>query len=265
VNTTIIAEIGSCHENSILKAKLLIENAKECGADVAKFQYYSSSEELAQRRNAPELAAKYEAFRMPREWLDDLKEHCNHADIEFMCTCYLPQDIELINKYVDRFKISSFEAQDVPFVRSHAQYKKPILVSCGMTETQLDYNGDLGCLVYRLHCVSGYPTPLNQANIGTISEYKCEGYSDHTVTVQTGALAVAAGAFIIEKHIKLKDTDLANPDYPHSLVCDTEASSFEIYCCLIRDAEDSLGDGHRKIQECEKVNLPYRRVKNAEV
>ena len=51
VKPYIIAEIGVNHEGSIEKAKLLIEQAKEGGADAAKFQTYKA--ETLASKNSP--------------------------------------------------------------------------------------------------------------------------------------------------------------------------------------------------------------------
>jgi N-acetylneuraminate synthase/N,N'-diacetyllegionaminate synthase len=77
------------------------------------------------------------------------------------------------------------------------------------------------------------------------------GLSDHTTSTLTGALAVAAGATIVEKHIRLHDTSQDCPDYPHSL-CANEWSgpvgdvslhhfnTFKQYVSNIREAERAL-------------------------
>ena len=52
MNAFVIAEMGSCHDGSLHKARQLVEVAKECGADAVKAQYWSSAGRLARRRNA---------------------------------------------------------------------------------------------------------------------------------------------------------------------------------------------------------------------
>ena len=44
----IIAEIGSNHDNSFLKALKLIDKAKEAGADAVKFQIFSYESSIIQ-------------------------------------------------------------------------------------------------------------------------------------------------------------------------------------------------------------------------
>ena len=64
------------------------------------------------------------------------------------------------------------------------------------------------------------------------------GFSDHTMEVETGALAVAAGADILEKHLTL-DRRRTGPDHFFSL----EPADFARYVEQARSAHAALGDG----------------------
>ena len=219
MSTFIIAEAGSCHDGDLYRAAELIDVAKAAGANACKFQYWSSAIYLAERRNAHDYFETYFKYKVPEWWLAVLKKLCDDVGIEFMTTCYLPEDIPIIAPYVKRFKVASFEAQDADFIDAHAKYGKEIIVSTGMFNRSY-YSGVLvgsgpGRGIHTLHCISAYPTPIEQANLGAIRY--CHGYSDHTHDVLTGALAVAAGAQILEVHFRLDDTDPANPDYATAL------------------------------------------------
>ena len=59
-----------------------------------------------------------------------------------------------------------------------------------------------------MHCVSAYPTPVEEANLATIGELARRldcviGLSDHTPDTTVATAAVALGAQIIEKHFCL--------------------------------------------------------------
>ena len=103
-----------------------------------------------------------------------------------------------------------------------------------------------------LHCVSSYPTEWDQANLRAIGELRRRfvvhaGFSDHTLSEATGALAVAAGARVIEKHFTL-DRTAAGPDHGMSLEVDELAR----YIDGIRRAERALGDGCLEVAACEQ-------------
>lgn len=238
----VIAEAGSSHDNDLSKAYRLIEAAKECGADAVKFQWTTNAEAMAIRRGTGSSGfAMYKHYlEKPIRWIHELKAHADVVGIEFMCTVYLIEDIQFVRHTVKRFKISAFEATWADFVYAHKDFGKPVIISKNRGKQLPDntYWTDV------LHCVSEYPTPLERLGLRNgMQESNCvDGLSDHTTSMLTGALAVAAGATIVEKHIRLRETSKDNPDYPHSLealplggVCD-----FAEYVYNIREAEKAL-------------------------
>ena len=88
--------------------------------------------------------------------------------------------------------------------------------------------------VAMLQCVSCYPAP--DAALGGVEAIAHAtglptGYSDHTEAVETGALAVKAGACILERHIT-DDRRRQGPDHAASL----DAQQFARYVELCRAA-----------------------------
>ena len=246
MRTLVIAEIGAAFGRTLDAAMALVDHAAALGADAAKTQFWSSSSRLAERRRAPELASTYEAARLPATWLPILAEAARRQGIEFMATTYLPEDVELVNPHVGRFKIASFESQDEAFLRAHQRFVKPIIVSTGvcgeeavarLRQRRRERPGQLSLL----YCVSAYPTPLEALRLAEMRWRDLDGLSDHTTSVLTGALAVAAGARIVEKHLRLAGADPANPDFGHSLPPD----EFQLYVQNVRMAEAAMGDGER--------------------
>ena len=71
-----------------------------------------------------------------------------------------------------------------------------------------------------LHCVSNYPTKLSEINLQNIEYlrniFKLNvGLSDHTVSENVPAFAVALGSTIIEKHFTLSK-EMYGSDAAHS-------------------------------------------------
>ena len=67
----------------------------------------------------------------------------------------------------------------------------------------IKHEGQNNIIVF--HCISGYPTPIEQANLNGIKLLKKEfdlqvGLSDHTEGTLTSIVAVALGVSVIEKH-----------------------------------------------------------------
>jgi sialic acid synthase SpsE len=256
--TLVIAEAGSCHDGQLLKALRLVNTAFNAGADVVKFQYYSDPDRLADRRRVPDSYREiYRRYQMPPVWLPVLRDYIESQDgkPELMCSTYLPEDVAVVASYVQRFKIASFEALDEEFIVAHARFKKPIILSTGMmSEHDLlrFWMGGEGFKI--LHCVSAYPAPPEAMNLAVLLGGEFSGISDHSRHVWMGALAVAAGAEIIEAHLRLNDTDPENPDYATAFT----PSEFAEYVKNVRFAEACLGDGEKKLQACEEPMAKFR-------
>lgn len=237
---------------------------KECGADAAKFQWTSDPAQMAERRHGKR--EEFDVLAWPADWIPLLKAKCDEVGIEFMCTVFIPEDIATIAPFVKRFKVASAESGDAAFVNSHDAFLPKVTIVSYAFGSKVP--GER-IRQHALHCVCSYPTPIEQANLGRLHRgSNFTGLSDHTTSVLTGALAVAAGATVIEKHVRLHDTPIGNDDFPHSLdaTCDyrhTEdccANCFRAYVANIREAEKAMGDGRNEAMPCEKVN-EGRRVK----
>lgn len=272
----VIAEIGSCHEGSFETALRLIDAAAAAGAHVVKAQYWSSGARLAQRRNAPELREAYETFPVPREWLGKLAAACEAAGVEFACTSYLPEDVWAVAEHCRIMKVASFESNDPELLTCHREplrLGKHVVVSLGMngsveTMRRNLMNGlddpDSASRVRVLHCVSAYPAPVEELNLGRISDdgffRRMHGFSDHAPSdvTFTGAWAVAAGARILERHMRLDSTPESNPDFPHSMA----PAAFKSYVEQATLASKAMSPWDRAGvsdgMPCEQAMLRYR-------
>lgn len=231
-STFIIAEAGSNHNQNFNQALSLIDVASESGADACKFQTYSS--ETLYSKNTPDFAGYkninklIKDIELPREWQKDLKQYCDEKGIEFMSTPFDEKAVdELVNLGVKRLKISGFESTDFRFVEMVASTKLPLVISLGIG-FQMNYIGKIFEIADKyknelsfMYANNAYPTPVEDAGI-TIVRQLCKdtrykwGLSDHTESTLTPALAVAAGATIIEKHFTLSKR-LPGPDHPFAL------------------------------------------------
>lgn len=271
----IIAEAGACGDGDLSKMTCLIDNAKQSGADAIKFQWTSNASLMALQRGKAfengyvEVYGRY--LQWPIEWHEQFARHCDDIGIHYLCTVYLADDIPVIANYVARFKVSSFEATDCNFIQAHREFvndKRDLLISTGMCSAKdLSFlmrtcirPSDLVPYVKFLHCTSSYPTPLDELNLRAIqsegNQWHITGYSDHSLPTftQSGALAVAAGAEIIEAHLRHSKTEPNNPDLNHSMTVD----QFRSYVDQIHQAERAFGSGTKEPQPCEQVMKQYR-------
>lgn len=264
----VIAEIGSCHEGSLDNARKLIAAAKFAGADCAKAQFWSNSKRLAERRNAPELEAMYEQGRLPKEWLSELSEFAHRVGIEFGCTTYLPEDVQLTDNYADVMKIASFEASDPDLLTAHRRPfagGKRIVISFGMSGNDYavqdhllkPFASSVTSLPKYLLCVSAYPAPVRELGLAQMIQKGgrlFDGVSDHTESNPViAATIVGTGARIIERHLRLDETSPKNPDYPHS----SSPKQFHEYVAAVRLAESAMYDHTGGMRPSEASNAKY--------
>lgn len=111
---------------------------------------------------------------------------------------------------------------------------------------------------------SAYPTPPADANIGVIRHYDrlsktdpriVPAYSSHDPGWFGSAMAVAAGARMVEKHVKLGNTDWAHFD---AVALDLTTPDFRDYVTKIREAEVIVGYEEKAIAPSE--HHKYRRA-----
>jgi sialic acid synthase SpsE len=264
MKTFVIAEAGANHNRNFDIAKELIDVAVESQSDAVKFQTYSS--ETLYAKNTPDFAGYkninqlIKDIELPREWQKDLKSYCDEKGIEFMSTPFDEQAVqELVDLGVKRLKIAGFEATDPRFVEMVASTKLPIIMSVGIG-FQMNYMGKFLDIfekhenhVTLLHCNNAYPTPMEDISlkmINLLSEFRgvdLVGLSDHTMSTLTPALAVAAGAQVIEKHYTLSRT-MEGPDHPFAMEPDQLCEMVR----NIREAEKAMntrGKGYSKSEE----------------
>lgn len=267
----VIAEIGSCHGGDLMQAQRLVEAAAAAGADTVKGQFWSSWFRLADRRKAgADYRRIYAQYQTPAFWMSFLAAACERVGVRWLCTVYLPEDVMLVSEYSDRLKIASFEAMDRNLVEAAAAVR-PVIVSVGMqTEDERVATGSrLRPTDACLHCVSAYPADIAAMNLRALwthaaingvgccntTGWECiPGLSDHSRQIDMGAMAVAAGAEIIEAHIRLDDTDPQNPDFETAF----SPAEFAEYVALIRRAETIMGDGVKRLQPAERAMAAYR-------
>lgn len=261
MSVTVIAEPGACHDGSLQVMLSMLESAIAAGADMFKPQFWSDADQLADRRNAtPEYRDIYRRYQLPAHWLPILKAEAG-GRIRLACTVYLPQDVAFVAPFVSALKVSSFEAMDWAMVAAAVRAQLPLVVSTGMCShaevrtlrARLD---TAGAAYQLLHCVSAYPTPLSECQLRVIG-VGVTGFSDHTdpSDLISGAVAVGAGATIIEAHLRDIGTSAGNPDAPHAM----SAQAFRVYVQFIRQASQMMGTSATKqAQPSEGAMLPFR-------
>jgi N,N'-diacetyllegionaminate synthase len=192
-----------------------------------------------------------------------LLDYCKKKKINFFSSAFDIQSLDFLNSLKFKyFKIPSGEITNIPYLRHVASFKKPIILSTGMStykevEFALNIFKKSGLKkkdITILHCTSEYPTPMKEVNLKAMCTMRDKlkvsvGYSDHTKGIEVAIAAVALGATVIEKHFTI-DRNLPGPDHRASL----EPRELETMINSIRNIEKALGDGIKRISVSENKN-----------
>lgn len=273
----IIAEMSCNHDGDKEKALQLVKVASECGADAIKLQTYTPDTMTIDCKNkeftineglwsGKTLYELYQKAHTPWHWTTDLFALAETLKIDIFSSPFDETAVEFLEKFdPPAYKIASLEITDTVLLKAVARTGKPIILSTGTSslgeiEFALNALYDYGAQqVALLHCISGYPTPVEEINLSAIpflrETFKVPiGLSDHTQSSLAASGAIALGARIVEKHLVLDKND-GSLDSEFSLDPD-EFSNLVKNCNIMYNA---LGRSNHDLAPSERETRNYRR------
>ena len=227
--TFFIAEICSNHLNDFNHCKKIIDEAKKIGCDAVKFQLFKSDKLFA-----PEILNKSKShnnvknLELSLKLIPKLKNYSKKKGLLFGCTPFDLEAVDFLSRFVDFFKIGSYELLRLDIFERCLKYKKKIIFSTGMA-SQNEIEKVLHLFKKKkflnfavLRCVSNYPATIDKINLSSIKslrslvqkKFKKDikiGWSDHTRN--KGVILKSIFSFnseIIEFHL---DLDGNGPEY----------------------------------------------------
>lgn len=268
-----IAEIGGLFKN-FEEGKRLIDAAIDAGADAVKFQTLEA-ETITTKNNYFNLGVTghilqydfFKQFEPPKELQMELVKYANEIGITIFSAPSHIKDLEIMKKMeLPIYKIGSDLACHIPLLKKVASFNKPMILSTGMCtldEIKDSVNAifDVGNeQLVLLHCISDYPTKIEESNLNAINTLKKEfdipvGYSDHTIGIDVSLSAAIMGANVIEKHFKHPKNSPAADD-AHALT----QSEYQVLIERVRLFEKARGTGIKIPTPSEKINLLENRV-----
>jgi N-acetylneuraminate synthase len=273
----VVAELSANHGGSLDRALAVMEAAKVAGADAVKLQTYTA-DTITIDHGGPDFEIKgglwdgrrlyelYEEAHTPWEWHAALFAKGRELGIPVFSTPFDETAVDFLEGlHPPAYKIASFEMIDLPLVRRVAATSRPVIMSTGMAspeeiaESVDAFRAAGGRDLILLHCVSGYPTPVEQSNLRRIPELAAQfgrpiGLSDHTLGIEVAIASVVLGACLIEKHVTLRRTD-GGPDSAFSL----EPDELRALAKGVRAAFAALGTGTPARAEVETGSMAFRR------
>lgn len=260
----IIAEAGTNHNGSLLKAKSLADIARRAKADSVKFQLintwglYLPGKYPYGHYNIDDVIKTRLDGEMSDQEYADLAEYCKNSGIDFSASVFDENGLKLLASFSPPYiKIASCDLNNIRFLRQVAEYGIRMVISTGMS-TLGDIENSLKEItksgfneIVLLHCVSIYPSMLEQTNLQfistLISEFGFEvGFSDHTSTSHAACMALCLGASWFEKHFTENKTQ-KGLDHSHAL----EENELVNYIGDLHRANDSLTVSEEKISGSE--------------
>jgi sialic acid synthase SpsE len=224
-----IAEIGLNHNGSEGLMYELIKQARQAGADIAKFQ-------LGWRCQTGEINC------MDAGLIGKLKRWCDYFEIELMFSIISEEALSMIKPFnLKRYKIASRTIQDnIDLARRIIDEGKETFVSLGMWNSVSPPFLKTDTIKY-LYCKAKYPSePIDFYDFPKeFGKTAYEGFSDHSIGIEMALLAVARGAKIIEKHFTLDKSDTVIRD--HALSATPE--EFRLLVNLGRDLGKKVAMG----------------------
>lgn len=230
----LIAECCQNHNGSLEILKRMIHASAEAGATYAKIQALRSSEltfreKFEEGQVSPDGTTKVikRPFQTEKDRLTKLDlsdddevwfvEECKRAGIKSMITVFTRFSIQrLVAAGFDAVKIASYDCRSMSLLKEVSQNFKNVVVSTGAS-----FDNEIADAakifgknqVSFLHCVTIYPTPLDQLHMNRMNWLRRfstkVGFSDHTspktTSLKASFLAICLGADMVERHFTVLD------------------------------------------------------------
>ena len=294
---TIIAECCQNHKGDLGLLKEMIWAAAEAGADYVKIQSILA-DELTKRgrfeegileegvQKAIRRPYRYEYERLKSMDLDNnthvwFVEECQKANVMPLTTVFTRSRIPFLASLPwSAVKVASYDCASYPLLRELMEHFDHLYISTGATyDREVTQAAQvLGGFSYTfLHCVTVYPTPLNESNFSKIDFLRqftpSVGFSDHSMVscdgLKASLVALWLGVDVIERHFTLLDSQ-DTKDGPVSIHAEqlrtltqySRMSKNDLETAVreqVGDPSYMLGSARRTLSPMEKLNRDYYR------
>jgi sialic acid synthase SpsE len=279
--TYFVADISANHDGDLNRAKKLIQLCAEAGANAAKFQNFRAAKIVSeygfqnmgkalshQSKWKKSVVQVYQDASLPWEWTPILKQECDHCGIDYFSAPYDLEAVDMLDPYVELFKIGSGDITWPEMLEKVASKRKPVLLATGASDIEevrraagiiLKTNPQLAIM----QCNTNYTASLENfrhIHLRVLETYRTMfpdvilGLSDHTPGHATVLGAVTLGARVVEKHFT-DDNSRQGPDHPFSMT----PQSWRGMVDRTRELEYALGSPRKVVAQNEKETVVVQR------
>lgn len=194
----VVAEIGVNWDGDFELVHNMIQHAKSAGCNAVKFQAYN--ETIVKDHPQYKRLLKSAISKSNIETIDQIAKKIG---IEWFCTPMYPDAVDLLQPYVNRFKVREIDGRalvqnsQTVLLEKILKTGKEIIVSSQESPQSSKYFRDP--LIKWLYCVPRYPCPLELLEFSNLKNF--DGFSNHTPDIIAPLTASILGAEIIEVHI----------------------------------------------------------------
>ena len=144
---------------------------------------------------------------------------CQSVGLKPLTTCFAREHIPQLSEVgFAAIKVASYDCASFQMLREVKEYFSKVIVSTGGTfDNEIEYAVSVlgGVSFALLHCVTIYPTPLDQMHLARMEylrNFTTEvGFSDHSLVSKDGLIAskaaLALGADIVERHFTVLEAE----------------------------------------------------------
>lgn len=267
----ITAELTTNHFGQRHRLERMIRAARAAGADYVKLQKrnvetFYTQEQLDGKYVSP-FGLTFRDYRNALELDEDdfgfVGKLCTELGIRWFASVLDEPSFHFMQQFKPEvIKLPSTISEHSDYLKHVAQnFTGSVVLSTGMTDGAYEryvLESFTQCKkLYLMQCNSAYPTPMHHCTVGVIRHYRDlsyqhpqlePAYSSHDVGWFASTLAVAAGARMVEKHVKLGNTEWAHFD---SVALDLTKGEFREYVDKIREAEIVVGVEEKKMNSSE--------------
>ncbi|MBD1393334.1 N-acetylneuraminate synthase family protein [Mucilaginibacter glaciei] len=264
----IVAEFTNNHISDPKRIVKMIELAKEAGADIVKFQKrdvdaFYTDDELSKPYKSPfgkQLGDYRRGVELNEQMFALIDAECRKKEIPWFASALDWNSYNFLRQFdTPLIKLPSTISNHKNYLLNVGNdFKGDLVISTGFTDSSYEdfvLNSFAGNrTLFLLQCTSSYPTPPEACQIAVVRHYgqlrakqyanMLPGYSSHDVGSLGCMLAVASGAKMIEKHVKLGDLDWIHFD---GVAIDLYNNRFKDFVHDVRKAELMCGSENKVI------------------